>query len=88
MRGRDKGLRRVRGRADVIYQCHELVPQAEAPRLESDGKMLERKAENSGQRGPDDCQKKVSIGTERRRAMEAPMMPAGSRALRINAICD
>jgi hypothetical protein len=85
---RVSGFKRRRGNADVKYQCQGLVPQAEAPRLESEGKMFERKPESSGQRGVGDCQKNVSIGTEIARPMRAPKTPAGSRALRMMAICD
>lgn len=88
IRGKETGFRRRRGRAEVKYQCQGLVPQAEAPRLESAGKTLENKAESSGQRSLDDCQKNVSIGTEMARPMMAPKRPAGSRALRMSAICD
>ena len=88
MRGRDRGFNRSRGKADVIYQCQGLVPQAEAPRLDSEGKMLDRKAESSGQSGVADCQKNVSIRMERARPIMAPRIPAGSKALRMMAICD
>jgi len=87
MSGTANGFRSRRGRADVKYQCQGLVPQAEAPSLGSEGKMLERKAESSGQSGVGDRQKNVSMGIERARPMTAPKKPAGSKAVRSNAIC-
>ena len=86
IRGRDRGFRRRRGNADVKYQCPGFVPHAEAPRLESEGKTFERKAESSGHRGVGDCQKNVSIGIESARPMRAPKTPAGRKALLIIAI--
>lgn len=59
------------------YQCHGLVPQAEAPRSLSLGKTLDRKADNSGQIGIFDCQKKVSMETVKARPTTAPDSPAG-----------
>ena len=77
MRRSVKGLSRRRGRADVKYQCQGLVPQADAPRLPRLGKILDRKAESSGQSGIVDCQKKVSMGIVKRRPIVAPKRPAG-----------
>ena len=82
------GLRSRRGRAEVKYQCQGDVPQADAPSDDSDGKILERKAESSGQSAVGDCQKNVSIGMVRARPMSRPNIPAGRRAFWRKTICD
>lgn len=76
-RGIAIGFNSRRGNAEVKYQYHGLVPQAEAPRPLSAGKTLARKADNSGQIGTLDCQKKVSIETVKARPTSAPNSPAG-----------
>ena len=80
--GMASGLRKSRGRAEVKYQCQGLVPHAEAPRLLSFGNMLERKADNSGQSGPEDCQKNESIGTVNMRPIVMPDRRDGMTAWR------
>lgn len=52
-----KGFSRRRGNAEVKYQASGWVPHAEAPALPEAGKMLNMKAESSGQSGMEDCQK-------------------------------
>ena len=69
--------------ADVKYQCQGLTPHADAPWPSALGKTLARKAESSGQIGMEDCQKKVSIETVRKRPTKAPPSPAGMRIVRI-----
>jgi len=77
-----------RGRADVKYQCHGLVPQPEAPRLSSLGKTFDRKAASSGQRSLRDCQKNVSIETVNSRPAIVAVKIAGINTLRISLIME
>lgn len=77
-----KGLTSSRGRADVIYQCHGDVPQAEAPRPPLDGKTLDIKPANSGHKRVRDCQKNVSMPTVRMRPTMVAARMAGMHVVR------
>ena len=77
------GFIKSRGSADVKYQCHGLVPQAEAPLQSFWGKTLDRKAVSSGQRSILDCQKYVSTATVNIKPAIPPLKAAGMKTTRM-----
>lgn len=88
IRSNRTGLRRSRGNADVKYQYHGDVPQADAPRLSRDGNTFDKNAASSGHRRVRDCQKKVSMLTVKSRPAIVADRMAGRNTVRTRETAD